>query len=322
MDAYVRAVTDFLKGKGILHHERELGDDLMYRCPFHHGENENFGINEATGKWNCFKCKKRGRSAGDLLEALGITNSGISRAEVYNFVDVRKEVLHAFEKDTVDFELERRIAKAPFFPVTCYPNESELALSYIKYRGLDPDLLTAMGVRYSPYGEYGRRIILPWYDEERSFVGFSARSIDNNDYTRKMLRPKDVKQQLFVYNPTGRGIKDSSIVVVEGEFSSLAVAHLGYHSCGIFGSYLHPAQINILLQASEVILALDGGAVGEHGAVQAYKKLSGFVPSLRVVSFPGEDDPADIFLRDPNELRFHIERRTEDVNLLTRVKTW
>jgi DNA primase len=320
MNAHVRAVTDFLKSRGILQGERPLGDNLMYRCPFHHGDSENFGIHESTGQWNCFKCKKRGRNAGDLMDALGIKDSGITAAQVYSFVDVRLEVMRAFEREVTDFSSDRSLVRVQQFPVTCGILESDIATSYIRGRGLDPDLVASMGTLYCPYGEYSRRIILPWFDGGK-IIGFSARSVDNNDYVRKMLRPADSKQSLFLYNPTGRKIAGSNVVIVEGEFSAIATAHLGYHACGIFGSYLHPGQINLLIEAASVTLLLDGGVAGLSGMQQAERRLSGFVPSLRCVYLSGSEDPADVYARNPDDLHSYIERRPEIGDIMAQVKS-
>lgn len=319
MNPHVRAVTEFLKDKRILLGERPLGDNLMYRCPFHHGDSENFGIHESTGKWNCFKCKKRGRSAGDLLEALGINDSGITAAQVYNFVDVRFEVLRAFQTEHVIFQDERGLAKTFNLPVTCELNEAPAALEYVLKRGIDPSVIQACGAMYSPYGEYGRRIILPWYDGGE-LAGFSARSIDNNDYVRKMLRPKGSKQDLFLYNPTGKSLKRSRVFLTEGEFSSLALACMGYHACAIFGSYLHPGQINLLIEADEVVFVLDGDSAGRAETLRAAQRLRGFVPEIRICDLPEGKDPADIFLENPNQLRFFVERRQINLDILSQLK--
>lgn len=320
LNPHVRAVVEYLKDAAILLHERPLGDNLMYRCPFHHGDSENFGVHTWTGQWNCFKCKKRGRSAGELLEALGVRNSGITAAKVYNFVDIRVEVLRAFEVETTDFVAERAEASQQVsLPVTCRLSEAQPAADYILSRGMDVDLLDSFGVLYSPYGEYGRRIILPWYDVN-GLSGFSARSIDNNDYTRKMLRPKGSRQELFSYNPTGLPIKGATVVLTEGEFSALAIAHLRYHARALFGSYLHPGQINSLLEAEEIIFFLDGDEAGRSEAKRAALKLSGFVPCVRICEVPDRKDPADLFLENPENLRLLIERRPENPDILAQLK--
>lgn len=319
MNPFVRSVTDYLKSKNILVGERPLGDNLMYRCPFHHGDSENFGVHMMTGQWNCFKCKKRGRNAQDLLDALGVNDSGLSMAAVYDFVDLRLEILKAFEVNMVDFDVERDISKSGLLPVTCGILDAPPAIAYLQGRGMDVKLLAEAGVLYSPYGEYGRRIVLPWV-EGGEVIGFSARSIDSGDYTRKMLRPKGAKQEFNIYNPTGRPFKGSRVVLSEGEFSAWAVCHLGYHAGSIFGSYLHAGQVNLLLEAEEVILLLDGDNTGRYEAPRALAALSGFVPKVRIAHLPDEKDPADIFLADPELLRSCIEGEEIESDLVSLIR--
>lgn len=318
MNPYVKAVVNHLKEKAVLLDEKMLGEDFMFRCPFHHGESQNFGINSQTGKWNCFKCKQRGRNVGDLLNRLGLGSTGLTPGQFYSFVDVRLELLKAFEVDVKDFSGQREAASATL-PVTCELHEAPQALDYIRGRGLDASMLTAAGVLYSPYGEYGRRIIMPWSYESR-VVGFSARSIDNHEYVRKMLRPKDVHQDIFLYNPTGRSFKGASVAITEGEFSAWAASHIGLHGASVFGSYLHPGQVNVLTQAAEAVILFDGDDAGREGAVKAYERLVGFVPRVRICALPSGQDPADLYLRDPEELRACLRQTHSVPDILALIK--
>ena len=317
INPYVRATVDFLKSKGILKDEKIQNDDLMYICPFHHGEHQNFGINSISGKWNCLKCKKRGRSASELMDRLGITDSGITPGKFYEFVDVRKQLLESFQTGKRDFAQEREEVTAAL-PITCELKEAPAALAYIAKRGMDPELLASFGVLYSPFGEYGRRLIIPWYEGGR-LVGFSARSIDSGEYIRKMLRPSGSKQELFLYNPTGRPFKGARLILSEGEFSSFAWAHLGYHACCTFGSYLHPGQISWLIQAEEVTFAFDPDQAGIDGTAKGLKALGGFVPYIRAIILPGQD-PADLFLADPNSLEKILAQEKNTASLVDEMK--
>lgn len=90
----------------------------------------------------------------------------------------------------------------------------ERVLKYLEERKTDIDYLSSKGVGYCEGGRYSGRVIIPIYDIEYNFTGFTARSIIGSEPKYLMETSKSC-----FYNESAIDIEDD-IYIVEGAFDA------------------------------------------------------------------------------------------------------
>jgi DNA primase len=211
--------------------KKKGGDDLWACCPFHKEKTPSFKINQQRQVYYCFGCKKSGNifhfvqemvntdfigAVEWLANHLGIiippsTGDSKSDAEAARKRQFREDGFRLL-KDTAAFY--QRMLQQP---------EAEIARSYLRERGLDPDAINKFAIGYSPdswdalgnwaatqgysrdllvqtglsirkegqkehcYDRFRGRLMFPICDELGRVVGFSARTLESHPQSAKYI---------------------------------------------------------------------------------------------------------------------------------------
>lgn len=166
------------------------------------------------------------------------------------------------------------------------------------------------------HGEYGSRIIIPYYMENK-LVYWNGRSLHNNKSIPKYLGPDKYKYNIgkgdVIYLPTPIPM-DSTIYITEGEFDSKSLSLSGLYSCALGGKSITENQILILKEKNySPIVCLDNDQAGQN----AFKKVCldlqhyGFV--VKYVRPPGKfKDWNDMYKEvNGNIVKNYIEQKTK-----------
>ena len=277
-----------------------LNDDF-FSCPFYwkHGGRKvqntpSFSIaidGKNIGAWNCYNpaCGECGRDIYSLYAKL----RKITAWDAKDALDTVETPLEQFYimLANIGGDREKRMSEQTARPHTIDIKDSSEALAYINSRNIPEDVWRRAGLRYCPDDRMpartdkeassskfssveGRRIILP-ISHKGIEIGYSSRAIDDNN-TPKYWRPiANVNQTL--YNPMNITPELSDfIVVVEGEFDTLACLREGLPTMGSFNASLSQRQASILALFKHVYLAYDMDSAGLSGMRRVSKKWGDF----------------------------------------------
>ncbi|MCK0128466.1 DNA primase [Erythrobacter sp. F6033] len=292
-------------------------------CPFHDEKTPSFYVNDQKQFYHCFGCGAHGDVISWMTEQRGLS-----------FIDAIKELAAeaGMEVPAPDPIAAKKAEKrASLIDVTTeaqewfvhnlHTNEGADALSYLKRRGLKPDVLREFGFGYAPenkqalknaltrfdeemlvdtgmrirtddgntYDRFRERVMLPIQDARGRVIAFGGRILDKRDGVAKYLNSPDTP--LFdkgrtLYNlhraaPASR--QSGRVVVVEGYMDVVALAQAGFEDAvAPLGTALTEMQLEMLWRMVEVpILCFDGDAAGQKAAMRAIRRALPLLAPMR-----------------------------------------
>lgn len=287
---------------------KELGeytrrkDWFNFSCPYHNGEDPNFGINLKKGIFNCFVCGE----SGNLIKLNGDLKKGIACTSSYS-----EPILGDIDPLNYEEEAPKGIFKRLNEPNLISRCDSwfrenyehilevepcrikERALTYLKKRTIDPNKINVGFLN-----GYNGRLVFP-FQMGGSIRYFQGRSIYN--MPMKTLNPDEddgwpIKTQIL-YNYDELILNDE-ISISEGIFDGYSVGQVTNlpWTC-LLGNTISDTQIKLLKVAGvkKILIVLDGNVnkiAIELGIKLFYNKFD-----TRVVIWPDE-----LKTRDPNDL--------------------
>jgi len=289
-------------------------NNLWSSCPYpgHRDSDPSWSIRlgpgGAAGSNHCHGCK-RGGGPLDLIAA------------VRNFASIRQAFEWAREHSLTtegavapqDLKLTIRGAISGSFElppeVLVRPLDQWVtpARRYAEKRGITADEVERWGIGYAVDGRLGGRIVFPISDElgrvvsydSRPFTGESPRYMGPAE--REQASPGAIWGER--YWPAQSERSGATLVICEGILNALAcVRARAQYVAALSGSSYDPWVVMKLIGFGSLVIATDLDLAGE---AIAGELRSAFVRhrSTRRVEFPAGDDPADIWVRDPGELR-------------------
>jgi len=141
-----------------------------------------------------------------------------------------------------------------------------IAINYLKTRKLPYD-----GLYYCISGDFGGRIIIPYYDSDGELVYFNSRDIVN---PKPFLRYKGPDKSLgfkkeevvwMSFFPR----KGAKIYLTEGEFDAMTLNLCGLHGCAFGGKEVNNKQISMIMDY-EICMAFDCDVSGK----DAFQKIA------------------------------------------------
>ena len=257
-------------------------------CPFpeHNDNNPSFGINIEKNIWKCWS-RCGGGQLGDLFnrfdEWVHADDFGLFEIEISDKLDKTIEKIMAIGiQEEVNVEYFH-IPKS-FLPIV----ENEFA-QYMFDRGFTMDTLCTFDVKYTRYGKYGNRVILPVKDESGVTCSFSARSINGSQ--PKNLFPLGSKIGKMVFNIPPNYV-GGDCFLCESVIDAMWMYQNGYtDALSTFSCNVTPKQFEMIMDKYDsVICCFDSDEAGLHG----YKKLVEFCRkeecSYGLVTFPDGKD--------------------------------
>lgn len=357
--AQVREKTDIVSLISEYLPLKKAGRNFTTNCPFHSENTPSFVISPERQIWHCFGCGKGGDVYTFLMEyenleffetlqvlakKAGITlkNTGSS------FSSSKKQTIYSLNKLTTEY----------YNYVLTKHDVGKKALNYLKEkRGLDEKLINTYQIGFSPAsGEalskylmqkkkfksgdlveaglsiqrgprtidfFRGRIMFPLIDHRGNIVGFSGRSIADDDSGPKYINTKDTLvyhkgSMFFGFNIAKEEIKKEEFsIVVEGEFDVISLFKEGIgNTIALKGTALTENQALLLSRfAPKVAMCLDKDSAGLMALKRSLPILEKRGLFITVVDY-SEKDPDESIKKDKLEFKKAIKNQIEVYDFL------
>lgn len=291
---------------------KRAGANYSACCPFHTEKTPSFTVSPAKQFYHCFGCGAHGTAISFLMEHHGM-----------GFIDAVKDLASrvgmtvpepdpAFRRQTETLtgpDLTELLAEAARY----YKEQlkrSEVAIRYLKGRGLTGEIAARFGLGFAPDGwqnleavfpnyadkalvdagliiqnEEGRRydrfrdrIMFPIVNPRGDIIGFGGRVLGQGEpkYLNSPETPVFEKgRELYGLFQARQAIRAAGrVLVVEGYMDVVALAQHGVeYAVATLGTATTPVHVQKLLrQTDEVVFAFDGDKAGRKAAWRALEQ--------------------------------------------------
>ncbi|WP_457746850.1 DNA primase [Sulfurimonas sp.] len=307
---------------------KKAGGNFKAPCPFHDEKSPSFVVSPQKQIYHCFGCGAGGDSIKFVMEyeKLNYPEAIEKLADSYNFTltytDNKQNKPRSQVMDALNSWYQTLLT------------QHEVALQYIKERGIYESSVEKFGVGYAPdslstinyiksqhftmqeaiemgvvgyepsrnqtYARFIERITFPIHSANGSIVGFGGRTITGHQakYVNSPETPFFNKSRLlYAYHLAKQAIyKRDEIIITEGYLDVIMLHQAGFdNAVATLGTALTPEHLPLLRKGSpRVVMAYDGDKAGRAAALKASKLLSAAGFNGGVVVFEGGLDPADM----------------------------
>ncbi|MGE5027049.1 MAG: DNA primase [Betaproteobacteria bacterium] len=324
---------------------KKAGANYVACCPFHGEKTPSFSVSPAKQFYHCFGCGAHGSAIGFVMEHQGLgfveaveelarsagltvpkEESGTHERRADGDLDALPEVLQRATRYYRD-ELKR----------------SEVAIAYLKKRGLSGEIAARFGVGYAPggwqnlaavfpdylakslvqaglviegegkrYDRFRDRIMFPILNQRGAVIGFGGRVLGAGEpkYLNSPETPLFEKgRELYGLFQARQAIRAAGrVIVVEGYMDVVALAQHGVeYAVATLGTATTPVHVQKLLRQSDnVVFCFDGDAAGRKAAWRALENSLALVGDDKGVKFlflPQGEDP-DSYVRKEGKAAF------------------
>lgn len=325
-------ITDVVSGYVRL--TKKSGSNLFGLCPFHSEKSPSFSVSSERQIYHCFGCQKGGSVINFIME---IENLGFRDAVEFL---ARRSGLEMPQGESYDrrerermLELNRETAR--FFFKNLSGAQGAKAISYIKSRGISPEMVKTFGLGSAPnewsvlrdemhkkgfsdkelfdaglvrkgksggfYDTFRDRLIFPVIDIRGNVIGFSGRLLGGDDGPKYMNSPETLvfskSRNLFAMNLAKKS-KKGYIILSEGNIDVVSLHQAGF-DCAVasLGTALTPEQARLISRyANEVIIAYDSDEAGQKASARAVGILEKLDIKVKILNIKGAKDP-DEFIK-------------------------
>jgi len=320
---------------------KRAGQNWKGLCPFHAEKTPSFTVSQAKQMFHCFGCSTGGDIFAFVMkhehlsfqEALALLarKSGVALPDAGSFrkTSERDEKVRSVLHETCDYfsgQLSR----------------SEKASSYVKGRGIIPDLIERFRIGYAPegwqnllrylrakgfrdqeileaglavsgnkgpYDMFRNRVIFPITNMSGTVVAFGGRAFD--DATPKYLNSPETavfrkSETLYGLYQAKESIRHESRVLIAEGYMDVVICHqYGFRNVvAPLGTSLTAAHIRKLRTlADRAVLVFDGDAAGKAAAKRVLPIICQNNLAASVLLLPDQEDP-DSYLKKHGDAAF------------------
>jgi DNA primase len=307
------------------------GQNFLGLCPFHSEKSPSFTVSASKQFFHCFGCGAHGTAIGFLMEHRGL-----------GFIDAVRELAQQVgmsvpEDATASAQTTGRTQAltdllrqaADFYRQRL--KDSELAVRYLKGRGLSGATAARFALGFSPdewrglttifdsyddarlveaglvienegkrYDRFRGRVMFPIRSRRGAVIGFGARSLDGSEpkYLNSPETPIFHKgRELYGLFEAQEAIRRKRrVIVCEGYLDVIQLAQAGFEeTVAALGTAVTSNHIAELLRLSEqVVFAFDGDTAGRKAARRALEAALPVLSDTRRIDFvllPEGEDP-------------------------------
>ncbi|MFH1643158.1 MAG: DNA primase [Patescibacteria group bacterium] len=317
-------------------------------CPFHNEKKPSFFVSPTRQMFKCFGCGKSGDmftfvqeiegvEFGDALRTLAQKAGVELKKQNPKLITERKRLYDICELSTRFFEkqLESKIGKeVKQYFLDRGINEA----SMIKWRlGWSPDLwsglidfLVSKGFKTSEieraglailsqkgthFDRFRGRIMFPVFDLNSQVIGFGGRIFKQSDTAKYMNTPAtmlyDKGRTLYGLDKAKLAIRKKNFCIIsEGYADIILSSQIGIENIvASSGTALTPHQLRILKRYSDnLYIAFDMDIAGNTATKRGIDLAQAQGFNIKVITLPGENDPADVISKHPGEFEKLIEK--------------
>ncbi len=346
----VDTISDYVK----LH---RAGANYKCICPFHDDKDASLVVSPAKKMWKCFGCDEGGNVFTFVQK-----QESISFPEAVQIV-AKKCNITVPQKDLTDEDREVIKKREALYIALQAAQEhfsSKLqerpSSEYLSRRNISSDVLKRYGTGYAPkdftllsktltqkgyqtktliqagllnpkndklYDRFINRITFPFYDLSGRIIGFTGRSIEDNDIAKYLNSPDtelfNKSSVLFGLYQAKQAIqKTDKAYLVEGQFDVLSMQSTGYENtvCGS-GTAFTNDQAKLLRRFTDnVTLIYDGDRAGVKAAIRNIDILLANGLKVRAAILPAGQDP-DSYVRKSGKKKFDEWLKRNEINFIS-----
>ena len=288
--------------------------NALILCPFHNDVNPSLSVNLQRGQFHCFACGESGpfykliaqlddvpeKEAKKLLKEEETVQLTINRIESsLNSI--------AEEEQSIDFYSLKSFHK---YFIDATVNDS--SKNYLLRRKIKLKTAKKFDLRFSTFGRWRNRIIIPIYTADGKLLSWAGRSIVPTH--RKTLKKRSARSALYgLYELLPK--KSNAVVIVEGEFDAMYLQQCGVPAVARMGTMsLTSKQRSLLVKYfNEIVLSYDADSAGYKAMRRDYVTLSQITVTTIIV-LPRGKDPNELSSAEVAKLykNYLMRRRSDD----------
>jgi len=307
---------------------KKAGKNYQACCPFHNEKSPSFTVSHDKQFYHCFGCGEHGNAISFLMEfdRLDFVDA-IEELASHCGIEVVREENNAspaeqrrqqqvYQQKQDDYELMSQISRFFQQQLKVAANK-EIAIDYLKGRGLSGEVVKRFGIGYisdawdgmmkvfspqgkanqqlvdlgmaiqgdknRPYDRFRGRIMFPISDKRGRVIGFGGRVL--GDEKPKYLNSPETRvyhkgQELYgLYEAKQANKNLTRLVVVEGYMDVVALAQHGVdYAVASLGTATTSEQLQTMFRTvKEVICCYDGDRAGRDAAWRAMENALPFI---------------------------------------------
>lgn len=248
----------------------------------------NLEINYNRNIFHCWACSETNHMHGPIIKLL---KRYATPRHIRDYLLVKPDADIAIAKQVTDIVVELPDEYKKLSECTPQDYKYGAAMSYLRKRGIGPDIIKEFDIGYAVKGKYFNRIIIPSYDAAGKVNYFIARWFDKEFNKIKYLNPTAEKQEI-VFNEAKINF-DATIYIVEGATDHIVTPN----STPLLGKYISDKLFELLYDHAKgyIVIVLDDDAWED--AKNLYRKLDvgDLAGRIKIVRCPEGYDPSKIY---------------------------
>lgn len=303
---------------------KKAGANYQACCPFHNEKSPSFTVSPTKQFYHCFGCGAHGTAISFVMEyqGMGFIDAVEELAKSAGIAVPREANQRRSPDETRGADLAELMQQAMNYYRSQLKN-SELAIAYLKKRGLSGEIAARFGIGYAPaswqnlaaafpdyqdkrlvqaglviegeegkrYDRFRDRIMFPIVNQRMAVIGFGGRVLGAGEpkYLNSPETPLFEKgRELYGLPQARQAIRDKDcVLVVEGYMDVVALAQHGVgYAVATLGTATTPEHVKKLLrQTDNVIFSFDGDAAGRKAAWRALENSLPLVADDKSLKF-------------------------------------
>jgi len=299
---------------------RKTGRDYVARCPFHDEKSPSFTVSQEKQFYHCFGCGAHGTAIGFLMEYNHMPFvEAVEELASRVGMQVPRETGALAKPDEGLSALYAILDQAArWFRQQLRRGQGQVAIDYLKERGLSGEIAAEYGLGYAPatwdglitaltaegaqeaqlataglvlprekgghYDRFRERVMFPIRDQRGRVVGFGGRVL--GDGTPKYLNSPETPvfhkgRELYGLYETRQAVRKlERLIVVEGYMDVLMLAQHGIrYAVATLGTATTTQHVERMLRlVPEVVFCFDGDRAGREAA---WRALENTLPQMR-----------------------------------------
>lgn len=316
------------------------GNNYFGLCPFHDEKTPSFSVSEEKQMFYCFGCKEGGNLISFLMKLKNMsfyeTIIELAKQAKIELPNIRQPKHQLSSEAQKIYEANEWLTKL-YHHLLRYTKEGKQAYQYLENRGISKKSIDTFHIGYSPnikhftakflkkkgileqtliksglfvktdhqdelYDRFTGRVVFPIRDNFGRPVGFSARSITNQDpkYINSSESEIFQKQQLLYNFDLAKGSirKEKEAILFEGQLDVITAYQYGLTNViATLGTSLTEFQVKLLRRyANKVILCFDGDLAGQRASYRAANLLRNYGFEVSIAKLGVDEDPDQYIL--------------------------
>jgi DNA primase len=297
---------------------KRAGTNYVACCPFHNEKTPSFSVSQTKQFYHCFGCGVHGSAIGFLMEydRLSFPEAIESLARSAGMEVPKEAVLQSSQTEEFKPLYDLMLNVSEYYRQQL--KKGQVAIDYLKKRGLSGETAKAFGIGYAPpgwdnvlqnfgkgdaekqqllrtglliekdagghYDRFRNRVMFPIRNRRGHIIGFGGRSIDPNDNPKYLNSPETPlfhkgRELYGLYEAQQQRPRPTVILVVEGYMDVVMLAEHGVHNAvATLGTATSRDHIQTLFKAVPEIIFCFDG--DNAGRQAAWRALEIALPEL------------------------------------------